>query len=100
MNKLISKDQLKITLRASPSGSFTIRQLLSQSMVLFVSGSDGSQAMPGTLGLPLAAKAAQEAAIFFASIWASGVSPVPCSQRFVLSKQNCSSAVCQAPGRP
>src|SRR5689334_19608024 len=98
MSKLISNDQLKMILRASPCGSFTIRQSLSQSMVLFVSGSDGSQGMPGMLGLPVAAKAAHDEAIFFARIWASGVLPVPCSQRFVLSKQNCSSAVCQAPG--
>src|SRR5436853_1118237 len=93
MNRLISNYQLKMILRAAPSGSFTIRQSLSQIMVLFVSGSVGSQAMPGMLGLPVAAKAAQEEAIFFASACASGVLPVPCSQRFVLSKQNCSSAV-------
>ena len=54
MDKLISNDQLKIILRASPSGSFTIRQSLSQSMVLFVSGSDGSQGTPGMLGLTAA----------------------------------------------
>ena len=72
VNKLISNDQLKMILRASPSGSFTIRQSLSQSMVLFVSGSDGSQGRPGMLGLPFAAKAAQEEAIFFASACASG----------------------------
>src|SRR5947199_3573884 len=35
-----------------------------------------------------------------ARAWASGVLPVPCSQRLVLSKQNASSAVCQAPATP
>ena len=39
-------------------------------------------------------------AIFFASACASGVLPVPCLQRLVLSTPNWRSAVCHAPGRP
>jgi hypothetical protein len=61
-------DQLKMILRAGPSGSFTIRQSLSHSMVLSVSGSVASHWMPGMLGWPLAAKAAQQAAMFLASL--------------------------------
>jgi hypothetical protein len=75
-------------LRASPSGSSTMRHSLSQTIVLLVSGSVGSHFKPGTLGLPVAANAAHDEAIFFASACASGVLPVPCSQRLVLSKQN------------
>src|SRR5512146_1334234 len=84
-------------LRASPSGSLIIRHTLSQTIVLLVSGSAGSHFKPGMLGFPVAAKAAQAEAIFFANACASGVLPVPCSQRLVLSKQNASSAVCHAP---
>ena len=73
---------------------------LSQTMVLLVSGSVGSQVSPGWLGLPVRAKFAQALAIFFASACASGVFPVPCSQRRVLSKQNWRSEVCHAPGNP
>ena len=87
-------------LRASPSGSLTMRHSLSQIIVRLVSGSVASQVKPGMLGIPVVAKAAQDAAIFLANAWASGVLPVPCSQRLVLSKQNWRSAVCQAPGRP
>src|SRR5690349_5096505 len=87
-------------LRASPSGSSAMRQSLSQIIVLFDSGSVAVHFNPGMLGFPVAANAAHEDAIFFASAWASGVLPVPCSQRLVLSKQNCSSAVCHAPGNP
>src|SRR5215469_13342621 len=87
-------------LRACPSGSFTMRQSLSQTIVLFASGSVGCQFKVGIDGLPVAANAAHDEAIFFASACASGVLPVPCSHRLVLSKQNWSSAVCHAPGRP
>ena len=83
-----ARTQLKMILRASLSGSSTIRHWLSQTMVLLLSGSVGNQCNSGRLGFPLAANAAQAAAIFFASAWASGVLPVPCSQRLVLSKQN------------
>ena len=75
-------------LRASASGSSAMRQSLSQIIVRLVSGSVGAQFNPGMLGFPVAANAAHDAAIFFASACASGVLPVPCSQRFVLSKQN------------
>ena len=75
-------------LRASPSGSSTMRHSLSQIIVLLVSGSVGCHFKPGRLGFPVAANAAQDEAIFFANACASGVLPVPCSQRFVLSKQN------------
>ena len=77
-----------------------MRHALSQTMVLLLSGPVGVQVKPGWLGLPVAAKFAQAVAIFFASACASGVLPVPCSQRLVLSKQNWSSAVCHAPGTP
>src|SRR6476661_10668654 len=87
-------------LRASPSGSLVMRHSLSQIIVLLVSGSVGSQFNPGRLGFPVAAKAAHDDAIFFARACASGVLPVPCSQRLVLSKQNWRSAVCHAPGTP
>src|SRR6476659_5323271 len=87
-------------LRASPSGSSSMRHSLSQLIVLLVSGSVGSHFKPGTLGVPVAANVAHDEAIFFASACASGVLPVPCSQRFVLSQQNWSSAVCHAPGAP
>src|SRR5208337_4599611 len=60
-------------------------------------GSAGSQVNPGWLGFPVLAKLAQAVAIFFANACASGVLPVPCSQRLVLSKQKASSAVCHAP---
>src|SRR6185312_5942271 len=91
------RDQVWMILRASPSGSLTMREVLSKTMVLLVSGSLGSHATPGTLGLPVRANSAHAPAIFFASACASGVLPVPCSQRLVLSKQNANSAVCQAP---
>src|SRR5215469_15903614 len=87
-------------LRTSPSGSSTILLSLSHTMALFVSGSVGAHFNPGLLGFPVAAKAAHDDAIFFANTCASGVFPVPCSHLFVLSKQNCSSAVCHAPGTP
>src|SRR6185437_11371155 len=87
-------------LRASARGSFSIRISLSQIIVLLLSGSVGSQDNPGRLGSPDAANVAHDAAIFLANACASGVLPVPCSQRLVLSKQNWSSAVCQAPGSP
>src|SRR6185437_5641716 len=80
--------QLNMILRASSSGSFAMWHSLSQTIVLFDSGSVPSHFRPGTLGLTVAANAAQDEAIFFASACASGVLPVPCSQRFVLSKQN------------
>src|SRR5690242_19770210 len=60
-------------------------------------GSLAVQVRPGWLGLPVRAKFTHAVAILFASACASGVLPVPCSQRFVLSKQNASSAVCHAP---
>src|SRR5579863_2504593 len=82
------KDQVRMILRASASGSFTMRHSLSQIIVLFVSGSVGDHFKPGTLGFPVAANAAQDAAIFLASACASGVFPVPCSHLLVLSKQN------------
>ena len=75
-------------LRASPSGSSTMRHSLSQIIVLLVSGSVGSHFKPGRLGFPVAVNAAHEEAMFFASACASSVLPVPCSQRLVLSKQN------------
>src|SRR5579859_1970318 len=61
------KDHVERILRASPSGSFTIRHSLSQIIVLLLSGSVGCQVRPGRLGFPVAAKAAHEEAIFFAS---------------------------------
>jgi hypothetical protein len=61
---------------------------LSQIIVRLVFGSLGCHASFGKPGLPVAANVAHEDAIFFANAWASGVLPVPCSQRFVLSKQN------------
>src|SRR6185295_15413505 len=94
------QDQAKMILRASASGSFAIRHWSSQIIVLLVSGSVASHFRPATLGFPVAANAAHDDAIFFASACASGVLPVPCSQRLVLSKQNWSSAVCHAPGTP
>jgi DNA-binding transcriptional LysR family regulator len=57
----------KMILRASASGSFSIRISLSQTIVLFVSGSEGSHLTSEVLGLPLAANAAHDEAIFFAS---------------------------------
>jgi len=75
-------------LRASPSGSFPMRHSLSQIIVLFVSGSVSDHFNPGIAGFPVAANAAQDAAIFFANVCASGVLPVPCSHLLVLSKQN------------
>src|SRR5580704_2851403 len=81
-------DQVRMILRASPSGSFTMLHSLSQIIVLFVSGSVGDHFKPGMLGFPVAANAAQDAAIFLASACASGVFPVPCSHLLVLSKQN------------
>jgi hypothetical protein len=77
--------QVKMILRASPTGSFTMRHSLSQIIVLFVSGSVGDHCKPGIVGFSVAANAAQDAAIFFASACASGVFPVPCSHRLVLS---------------
>src|ERR1017187_7915887 len=74
-----------------------MRQRLSNTMVGQRTGSVGVQVNPGWLGLPVRAKFAQAVAIFRASACASGVLPVPCSQRFALSKQKASSAVCQAP---
>jgi hypothetical protein len=65
-----------------------MRHSLSQIIILFVSGSVGNYFKPGMLWSPVAANAAQNAAIFFASACASGVLPVPCSHRLVLSKQN------------
>jgi hypothetical protein len=59
-------------LRASPSGSFAMLHSLSQIIVLFVSGSVGDHFKPGMLGFPVAANAAQDAAIFLASASASG----------------------------
>ena len=59
-------DQVKMILRASPSGSFTMRHSLSQIMVVLVSGSVGAHFKPDMLGFPVAANAAQDAAIFFA----------------------------------
>ena len=64
---LCLNDQVKMILRTSPSGSFTRRQSLSQIIVRLVSGSVGCQVKPGTLGFPVAAKAAQDDAIFFAN---------------------------------
>src|SRR5262249_3559846 len=83
-------------LRSSPSGSSTIRQRLPKTIVWQRVGSLGVHVNPGWLGLPVRAKLTQAVAIFLASACASGVLPVPCSQRFVLSKQNASSAVCHA----
>src|SRR5512136_784663 len=74
-----------------------MRQTLSNIIVCPRTGSNGVQVNPGWLGLPVRAKLAQAVAIFFASACASGPLPVPCSQRFVLSKQKASSAVCHAP---
>jgi len=65
-----------------------MRHWFSQTIVLLVSGSVASQINPGTLGFPVAENTAQDEAIFFANACASGVLPVPCSQRLVLSKQN------------
>ena len=65
-----------------------MRHSLSQIIVRFVFGSLGCQVSLGKLGLPVAANVAHDDAIFFAYACASGVLPVPCSQRFVLSKQN------------
>ena len=65
-----------------------MRHSLSQIIVRLVFGSVGCQVSSGKLGLPVAANAAHDDAIFFANACASGVLPVPCSQRFVLSKQN------------
>jgi hypothetical protein len=62
-------------LRASASGSSDIRRSLSQIIVLLVSGSVAVHFRPGILGSPVAAKEAQEAAIFYASTCASGVFP-------------------------
>ena len=81
-------DQARMMLRASFSGSSAIRDSLSQIIVLFDSGSVDAQVKPGILGLPVAANAAHDDAIFFASACASRVFPVPCSHRLVLSKQN------------
>ena len=78
----------RMIFRASASGSSTIRHWLSKIIVLFFSGSDGAHFNSGLLGSPVAANFAHADAIFFASACASGVFPVPCSQRFVLSKQN------------
>src|SRR5436190_24246579 len=88
--------QLSKTLRSSPAGSPTMRQRLSKTIVWQRAGSLGVQANPGWLGLPVRAKFTQAVLIFFGSACASGVWPVPFSQRFVLSKQKASSAVCQA----
>ena len=77
-----------------------MRHSLSQTIVRLVFGSVGCHASLGRLGLPVAANLAHDDAIFFAKACASGVWPVPCAQRLVLSKQNASSAVCHAPGRP
>ena len=93
-------DQLWSILRTSPSGSSAMRHWLSQTMVWLRSGSDGVQTRPGWLGFPVLAKFDHAVAIFLASVCASGVLPVPCLQRTVLSKQNCSSDVCRAPGTP
>ena len=60
-------DHVKMILRTSPSGSFTMRQSLSQIIVRLVCGSVGCQVKPGTLGFPVAAKAAHDDAIFFAN---------------------------------
>src|SRR6185437_14151912 len=95
--ELFAIDHVRTILRASLSGSFTMRHSLSNTMVLFVSGSVGSQVKPGWLGFPVRAKLAHALAIFLASACASTVLPVPCAQRSVLSKQNASSAVCHAP---
>src|ERR1039457_6489624 len=89
--------QLNRILRISPSGSSTMRDSSSKIMVLQLSGSVGAHVNPGWLGFPVRAKLAHAVAIFFASACASGVLPVPCSHRLVLSKQNASSAVCHAP---
>ena len=75
-------------LRVSPSGSSTMRHSLSQTIVLFVSGSVVNHFKPGMFRYPVEANAAQDAAIFFASACASGVFQVPCSHLLVLSKQN------------
>ena len=77
-----------------------MRQSLSKTMVWQRVGSLGVHFRPGWLGLPVRAKLAHAVLIFFASAWASGVFPVPCSHRFVLSKQKASSAVCHAPATP
>ena len=86
--QIARQDQVNMIVRAFASGSSAIRHSLSQTIVLLVSGSVGCHFRPGMLGSPFAAKESQEAAIFFANTCASGVLPVPCSQRFVLSKQN------------
>jgi len=75
-------------LRTSPSGSSAMAHWLSKIMLLLLTGSVTVHASPGMLGFPDAANVAQALAIFFASACASGVFPVPCSQRLVLSKQN------------
>ena len=49
---------------------------------------------PGWLGLPVRAKLTQAVLIILANACASGVLPVACSQRLVLSKQKASSDVC------
>src|SRR5665213_648724 len=90
-------DQLSISFRTSPSGSFTTRHSLSNTIVWPCSGSAAGHARSGWLGSPVRAKFDQAIAIFFAIACASGVLPVPCSQRLVLSKQKASSAVCHAP---
>ncbi len=74
-----------------------MRQSLSKTMVGHWPGSNGVHSRPSWLGFPVPAKVAQAPAIFLARACASGVLPVPWSQRFVLSKQKASSAVCQAP---
>src|SRR5665213_2869786 len=74
-----------------------MRHSLSHTMVWLRSGSDGVHVSPGWLGLPVRAKLAHAFAIFLASACVSGVLPVPCSQRLVLSKQKASSEVCHAP---
>src|SRR5512143_745732 len=74
-----------------------MRQTSSKTIVGHRTGSNGAQGRPGWLGLPVRAKLAQAVAIFLASACACGPLPVPCAQRAVLSKQNASSAVCQAP---
>ena len=74
-----------------------MRHAVSKTIVGHRSGLNGVQGKPGWLGLPVRAKFAQAVAIFFASACASGPLPVPCAQRFVLSKQKASSAVCHAP---
>src|SRR5581483_7624432 len=77
-----------------------MRQSLSKIMVWQRVGSLGVHFRPGWLGSPVLAKFAHAVLIFLASAWASGVLPVPCSHRLVLSKQKASSAVCHAPPTP